>query len=521
MKESDIIKAAQHVKDDLISEAIDYAPIRKHFNWGYIAGAAACAALVAVSVPLVSAKLKSPAEGPGSSSTSSSGAESNSSIVGTVPDITLTPEYPDYPPYIPSGAHIGDGWAINRLRMSDDNTFRTFYDVRAEHEPEDFSEQAKVGSIYLSGTLTECLSKPHDKNDLFAVRLYCYNTAGLKQIYYDFAQKDEKTNWLDDPDSPLFMTEAQLRNLEAPPELALALSLAPMDYREEVVEEYDFFNTTLTDKIYGTVKLRRNSEGETGFAPAEVYQDGHRVVTAEYMAEMKEYIEKFAKSNGIDLNTLYLGNINYENATITGEFDVIAEKFIFDDRVESFTVSNGGGYVYELYGDWLTTRMVAKYQMKKLPAGLTYREIIERLGNTAALGMPKNYRQYVTKDGAVIPLLFDSIDDVCEKSGAELWESALPMIDDDDIMSMDIKGYILSDRSGLFIYAEYSTSPRIASIKVVDIGTANAQIFFEDGTPATVADIKAFSHLSITTTGNGLLTYPEQWDCAKVVILDK
>jgi hypothetical protein len=66
--------------------------------------------------------------------------------------------------------------------------------------------------------------------------------------------------------------------------------------------------------------------------------------------------------------------------------------------------------------------------VESIKKGMTYREIIERLGPTKDIGSGLHIAVYIVDDSKSLYLSFPSPDDACPKSGKELLQSAQPIV---------------------------------------------------------------------------------------------
>ncbi|MDE7362973.1 MAG: hypothetical protein K2N38_13685 [Oscillospiraceae bacterium] len=173
----------------------------------------------------------------------------------------------------------------------------------------------------------------------------------------------------------------------------------------------------------------------------------------------------------------------------------------------AFSPANDGGAVdNELFAN---TRTVGYHKLEQITAGMTYGEILDTLGSTAAFGCT-DYRQYRTFDDRIIQLQFESKDDICPYSGAELFNNAMPLRDD---LHGDLT--IVTGGSGLVTYLTEDDS-----LTALLLLTSNAKIAFEDGSPASEDDLKTGTAILFETTGEVLCSFPGQAFCTKITILD-
>lgn len=159
------------------------------------------------------------------------------------------------------------------------------------------------------------------------------------------------------------------------------------------------------------------------------------------------------------------------------------------------------------------TVKVTAEQLADIAANTSYGDILEKLGKTEAFGQTK-YRQYVTEDGRIIQLHFESKDELCPYSGAELYERAMPLKYNGE--KPDRMFYGLLAGNGNFV--TYSTDTDNLGITGDYISARDAEIVFEDGTPATADDLKPETAVFVQSDYT-LATYPGQMHCTKIIIL--
>ena len=159
------------------------------------------------------------------------------------------------------------------------------------------------------------------------------------------------------------------------------------------------------------------------------------------------------------------------------------------------------------------TVRVTEEELADIAANTSYGEILEKLGKTQAFGQFK-YRQYVTEDDRIIQLYFESKDELCPYSGAELYERALPLKYDGEAPEGTFYGLLAGN--GRFIpYLVGSENPYITGCYLM---TRDAEIVFEDGSPATADDMKPDDPV-LVRSDYALYSYPEQRHCTKIIIL--
>lgn len=494
MKNIDIIKAAQHVKDDLVSEAIDFAPVqRRSFKIGYIA--AACAAIALVAVPVIVRQYGSLA-----------------------PDDTELPSLSS----VDSGSTAAYGEPIFS-EYYDIPVRRTFYNYSAE-EYTDWSKLTSKGKVYLSDSLTECMARRHDEGDEFAIRVIECSGASNEEIYkwlYENCISGDKDKFLADNSTPIYLPEKLIREKSAwcaSPKLAIAFTLAPGEYRRDIVDE-DLLKTDTFGKFYAEIQLDYDYEKAAAELdpPRAVDFSGQEIENLLVSEAVENYIKKFAEDHGVDTRLLYAGKVDSYWGTLSGEFDTeTLGKMLGDKRVVSIIKSNGGGYTFEQRrGGWLKTVMVTRNQMKAIPSGSTYAEIIKKLGETASYG--DSNRQYMTESGELILLNFENENDVCTLSGVELYDSAVPLRYAGTLpstVSEDMTyGVIVSDRWFIWVDSNgymHSGHPIISD---------NCQIVHEDGSKASAKELFQSGKRMFIGTGEELYNSVD-FPATKIVILD-
>ncbi len=162
------------------------------------------------------------------------------------------------------------------------------------------------------------------------------------------------------------------------------------------------------------------------------------------------------------------------------------------------------------------TVRVTEEELADIAANTSYGEILEKLGKTQAFGQFK-YRQYVTEDDRIIQLYFESKDELCPYSGAELYDRALPLKYGGDVPAGMIYG-ILGRNGGFFTHYDTYNGDYTDRITGDYLITNDAEIVFEDGSPATADDMKPDDPV-LVRSDYALYSYPEQRHCTKIIIL--
>lgn len=159
------------------------------------------------------------------------------------------------------------------------------------------------------------------------------------------------------------------------------------------------------------------------------------------------------------------------------------------------------------------SKKITSSDVKAIKAGMTYKEIINQLGETANFGQG-NIRQYIVDDKLVLPLRFDSLSDVCKKTGEELLKQAIPYKVPErikDKLNDNIYAVVINDK---FISCINGEPDNCCTIDLSD-----AEIKFENGKTATAADVKPMSSVLISYDMVAE-SYPGSMHCLKVTILD-
>ncbi|MBD5130644.1 MAG: hypothetical protein HDT43_12105 [Ruminococcaceae bacterium] len=174
------------------------------------------------------------------------------------------------------------------------------------------------------------------------------------------------------------------------------------------------------------------------------------------------------------------------------------------------------------------TVMVTKEQLSEIAADTSYADILEKLGKTQAFGQPR-HRQYVTDDGRIVQLHFENKDELCPYSGAELYERALPLEYNGENPDNMVYGLLAGDGNFFVYYMAYfnEDEEKIEICTAPDgsrritgeyLMTGDAEIVFEDGSPATADDLKPETALLVDSDYT-LQSYPGRAHCTKIVIL--
>jgi hypothetical protein len=161
--------------------------------------------------------------------------------------------------------------------------------------------------------------------------------------------------------------------------------------------------------------------------------------------------------------------------------------------------------------------------VESIPTGLTYREIIAKLGKTRDTGSGLHIAQYVVDEKQNLYIGFADVNEVCTKSGSELLQNAQPIVDESG--AIGIRGVvtdIVRGKDGITMLVEgkleHDTSFDKASV------TVNMESTVLRG-KTTIIGLLAFSEIrkgdTVEVTFNGPVaeSYPVQGVAATVRIV--
>jgi len=161
--------------------------------------------------------------------------------------------------------------------------------------------------------------------------------------------------------------------------------------------------------------------------------------------------------------------------------------------------------------------------VESIRKGMTYREIITRLGATRDTGSGLHIAQYAVDEKQNLYIGFADADEVCTKSGSELLQNAQPILDDSS--AIGIRGVvtdIVRGKDGITMLVEgkleHDTSFDKASV------TVNMKsVVLRDNTPITglfaFSEIKKGDTVEVTFNGPVAESYPVQGVAATVRIV--
>lgn len=306
---------------------------------------------------------------------------------------------------------------------------------------------------------------------------------------------------------------------------------------EKKYKETKYYSISKSD-IWNKLLYNRNIESLTDFSNGPYIQDGY-YMSAHYGYYMTIHGELPAIGFGQKIFRILIADEGYIVFRL-GDFDGIAFK-LSDEQIQKFLDLFGSEYDSENSKNNTSSveasnsessnsaelsntdipdnyfcagsKKITSSDVKAIKAGMTYKEIINQLGETANFGQG-NIRQYIVDDKLVLPLRFDSLSDVCKKTGEELLKQAI---------SYKVPERI-KDKLNDSVYAIVTADKFISCINgepdnCCTIDLSDAEIKFENGKTATAADIKPMSSVLISYDMVAE-SYPGSMHCLKVTILD-
>lgn len=471
MKDIDIIKSARYLGSDLVSEALDYAPVqRRRVNpAGYIAATAAAAAVFTAVVVIPNL-----ADGDIADSTSGEASLTDTSVhspngggpsvpVKTLPTLLDPAEVNEVRPY-----------ARKYFKLADSSVCT-----------EELSEFAEKGKVYISDSLKSSMEGQHDEDDVFMVRVLEYTGAEhnavmdyltnleCNQAVSPFRNNYRPTLYKCDGSFIIGLTKAQIESATCPDYLSVAFTLEPIAVWENTVTE-DYLNTLFSKNRYVTVTLAGSDDPF-------------------YSAMPESYIKSVLSCYNINIDDLFAGSIDTDSLSFSGELPTSAIKLLLSDsRIASITESNKAGYEFETFykNYWDTTR-VSVEELEAIPAGTPYSNIIRRLGNTMDFATSKYY-QYITDDDRLIQLFLDEPSQSCPYSGKELHDMAIPLEYDGELPEGMTYG-VIGDYHTHFVAYDGEKLQSYDLNCVRDMFSEDDKTYhnvkFEDGTPASYFDV--------------------------------
>lgn len=471
MKDIDIIKSARYLGSDLVSEAMDYAPVqRRRVNpAGYIAATVAATAVFTAAVMIPNLTDSDIAD-------STSGEASLSNISEHSPN----GDGPSVPVKTLSTSLDPD--EVDKVRPYARKFFKL---AESSVCTEDLSAYAEKGKVYISNSLKSSMEGQHDEDDIFMVRVLEYTGAEhntmmeyllnleCDQAVSPFRNNFRPTLFKYDGSFIIGLTKAQIESATCPNFLSVAFTLEPIAVWENNVTE-DYLNTLYSKNRYVTVTLAGSDDPF-------------------YSAMPESYIKSVLSYYSINVDDLFAGSIDAEDLSFSGELPTsVIRALLSDSRVARVTESNKAGYEFETFHTnyWDTTR-VSVEELEAIPAGTPYSNIIRRLGKTMDFATSKYY-QYITDDDRLIQLFLDEPSQSCPYSGKELHDMAIPLEYDGELPEGMTYGVIGDYHTHFVAYdGEKLQSYDLNCVRDMfseeDLTYHNVK--FEDGTPASYFDV--------------------------------
>lgn len=177
----------------------------------------------------------------------------------------------------------------------------------------------------------------------------------------------------------------------------------------------------------------------------------------------------------------------------------------------------------ELFSPYNAVGHVRARDVESIPKGMTYRKMIARLGTTKDVSSGLHVALYVVDDKQNLYISFADPNESCSRSGAELLQSAQPIVDESSTIS--IRGVvkdIVQGKNGITMLVEgkleHDTSFDKASVTV----NMSSKVL-RDNTPITTlfafSEIKKGDTIEVTFNGPVAESYPVQGVAATVRIV--
>lgn len=172
------------------------------------------------------------------------------------------------------------------------------------------------------------------------------------------------------------------------------------------------------------------------------------------------------------------------------------------------------------YGMSYPTIPLTSGQLRALPSGLTYGEIVHRLGRTKDIGKEEHVYQYTVDGDKVLLLRFRMEEDICPYSGEDLLttlEDAGQPSQSGDTFRAVLQERYESERDGKIYRSMLVLCPNWERFDCIHLSVSDRTVIeFADGRPASFEDVEG----SLTVTIDPLVaeTYPPQGEALKIVI---
>jgi hypothetical protein len=204
----------------------------------------------------------------------------------------------------------------------------------------------------------------------------------------------------------------------------------------------------------------------------------------------------------------------------SGNFDEPVTNAVLTKVAENYGLNIENQKAEEIYASIRTynmltsTKKILSEDVLNIEKGMTYKEIIDLLGETKDIGtVDEHTLMYVVDGTKLLYLKFSDEDDVCELSGKELLDTLVNAVQDQKDKNT-FKATVISKGKN-HVFLSCPTYELFDSIYLmIDDKT---EIVFEDGTKATVDDIEG--EVIATFTGGIRESYPPQSNAKKIVII--
>jgi hypothetical protein len=187
-------------------------------------------------------------------------------------------------------------------------------------------------------------------------------------------------------------------------------------------------------------------------------------------------------------------------------------------EITEATVNLNVAEIYEFilggkYTNLISTKHITSSQISAINKGLSYKEIIEILGNTKDIGSGLHVLQYAVDDNKILYLSFADENDICDKSGSDL----LMMLEDaDEYIGSEVNTFnatvINKTNNSILVSCPTNESFDIIYLNVNE----STVISFADGSEATFDDVE--NKITVTISDQILESYPPQGTALKIVI---
>ena len=172
------------------------------------------------------------------------------------------------------------------------------------------------------------------------------------------------------------------------------------------------------------------------------------------------------------------------------------------------------------YGMIYPTAALTSEQIRVLPAGLTYGEILERLGRTKDTGKDEHAYQYTVDGDKVLTLRFVLEDERCPYSGEELLaalEEAEQPTQTGNTFRAVLQNKFENERDGRTYRSMLVLTPNWDRFDCIDLSVSDdTVIVFQDGRSASFADVQG--KMTITIDPLVAESYPPQGKALRIVI---